>query len=920
MQLFSSIKKLKDTSSGYWHDRIAAQLIFMYNLSRKRDLHLEERLEKAVSPLMEALMENGCIGKKEALSCERALCDLSHYAKEYTAHLVAHAHIDMNWMWGYQETVSVTLSTLRTILSFMEEYPSFTFSQSQASVYEIVEKYAPEMLSEIKARIKEGRWEVSAGTWVEHDKNMSGTEAQIRQVLEAKKYLSCLLDIPKESLEIDFEPDTFGHCECIPEILAECDIKYYYHCRANCENTLYNWTSPSGATVLAYRDPKWYTDGIDAYILADMPLKVCDTGVFDILNVYGVGDHGGGPTRKDIETALDMTLWPLYPKTEFSTYHRYFKSVEPYRDSLPTVSGEQNFIFTGCYTSQSRIKSANAVSEARLYDGECLTAIANSFAGHGASPEAYTVAWRKALFNQFHDILPGSGVALTREHALGSFQDTLALCNSEAARAISAISRASDTSHNITDPFPLSESEGGGAGYFASPESSYICASAERGRGNTRIIQLFNTTGSRRTGAERIVIFDYEGDLSRLEIRDSEKRRVPFTLGETKRHYWRHYITEIYIDADVPPFGYETYTVTQKDTDSESNFKPDVNPRLHSFGDCPVVLENDLVCATFDPVTYALSSFTDKRTGSELCRGGGFDFIEESLRRGESSWAVGQYMQVKSLHTSYKRKFLDSFCDGMRSVLRYEVKFENSIMTVTLTLKKGSTTVDARCDLDWLEGKYSPDSVPALRFAVDLPYSPESYTYSAAAKTIERPSLCHDVPSLGFAYAKAQESGFVLVCPEKYGYRGNGNTLSLTLVRSSSDPDPYPELARHSFSFSFGAAQDKLEAYRIWDNAKSPLIQHSATPHAGALKGRESFIFTEGAQTVSVKSTEDGMMLRLINIGDTKNTALIGFIIPPKKAYICKADETEIQELDCTGGKAEVNIVSGKVMTLKLIF
>jgi alpha-mannosidase len=78
----------------------------------------------------------------------------------------------MNWMWDYAETVAISLDTFRTMLNLMNEYPDFKFSQSQASVYEIVEKYDPEMLEEIRERVREGRWEVTATTWVEADKNM----------------------------------------------------------------------------------------------------------------------------------------------------------------------------------------------------------------------------------------------------------------------------------------------------------------------------------------------------------------------------------------------------------------------------------------------------------------------------------------------------------------------------------------------------------------------------------------------------------------------------------------------------------------------------------------------------------------------------------------------------------------------------
>jgi alpha-mannosidase len=105
---------------------------------------------------------------------EETLAPIARVAKRYTIHCVGHGHIDMNWMWSWPETVAVTNDTFATVLRLMEEYPTFTFTQSQASVYAILERFNPEMLDQVRRRVKEGRWEVAASHWVENDKNMAG--------------------------------------------------------------------------------------------------------------------------------------------------------------------------------------------------------------------------------------------------------------------------------------------------------------------------------------------------------------------------------------------------------------------------------------------------------------------------------------------------------------------------------------------------------------------------------------------------------------------------------------------------------------------------------------------------------------------------------------------------------------------------
>ena len=254
-------------------------------------------MEEGIDLLLAAWKEIGDPSSDEtAKQVEKQLSILSPEAKKYRVICTAHAHIDMNWMWGFQETVAVTIDTFRTMLQLMKEYPEFTFSQSQASTYKIIEQYYPEMLPEIKQRIKEGRWEVTASTLaVECDKNMPNGESLSRQILYTKKYLSELLEISEDSMELDFEPDTFGHSINMPEILQNGRVKYLYHCRGYEGHHVYRWRSPSGASdFIAYREPYWYNANIEYDMLLNVP-EFCQKHQIDMmLKVYGVGHHGGG--------------------------------------------------------------------------------------------------------------------------------------------------------------------------------------------------------------------------------------------------------------------------------------------------------------------------------------------------------------------------------------------------------------------------------------------------------------------------------------------------------------------------------------------------------------------------------------------------------------------------------------------------
>ena len=184
--------------SGEDYGRICTEICFLDGVAkgcgRFRDV-IEEAADYVLSaPITKERVENA----------ERILSPMAKEAKSYTLLFMAHAHIDMNWMWGMQETAVVATDTMRTMLDLMNEFPDFTFSQSQASVYRIVAETSPDMLEEIKSRVKEGRWEITASHWTEADKNLPDGESLTRQILCAKKYLGELFGLPQDYFCIDF--------------------------------------------------------------------------------------------------------------------------------------------------------------------------------------------------------------------------------------------------------------------------------------------------------------------------------------------------------------------------------------------------------------------------------------------------------------------------------------------------------------------------------------------------------------------------------------------------------------------------------------------------------------------------------------------------------------------------------------------
>ncbi|MBI2297376.1 MAG: hypothetical protein HYU66_00240, partial [Armatimonadetes bacterium] len=195
-------------------DRLAAELDFARRLAVARPDRREE-WEALLQQALQAAAES----PDPVAAAEAVLAPLSPACKAYTIHCAGHAHIDMNWMWNWPETVATTNDTVTTVLRLMREFPSFCFSQSQASVYQILRDYLPELWDEVKQRVAEGRWEITANHWVEGDKNLASGETLCRHLLYTKRFFEREMGIPYDRVLIDWEPDTFGHCATLPTLL-----------------------------------------------------------------------------------------------------------------------------------------------------------------------------------------------------------------------------------------------------------------------------------------------------------------------------------------------------------------------------------------------------------------------------------------------------------------------------------------------------------------------------------------------------------------------------------------------------------------------------------------------------------------------------------------------------------------------------
>jgi alpha-mannosidase len=906
--IMMSERAVKDRKTNYWADRILAQLEYASKLSLVNGEAYDTLIKNVSAFLQKRIAQDGTVTRESALEAEKLLGEISAEAKKYSVICAAHAHIDMNWMWRWDETVSITLDTFRTMLELMKEYPDFKFSQSQASVYKIVEEYDPEMLEEIKARVKEGRWEVTASTWVETDKNMPNGESLARHILYTKRYLSGLLGINPESLKIDFEPDTFGHSRNVPEILSEGGVRYYYHCRGYDGYHIYRWKAPSQASVIAYREPIWYNAEIDSSFALFVPEFCSKHGIDSMLKVYGVGDHGGGPTRRDINRLIDMSTWTVFPRIRFGTFSEYFSRLEDIKEKLPVVEKELNFVFDGCYTTQTRIKKGNKMGERMLNEAEAFCSMSSLNTGAAYPSDDFEQAWRNVLFNHFHDIIPGSGVIDTREYAMGLYQNTFAAATSRKMQAFSRISGNIDFSGLVSAQEDIREStsEGAGVGFGI---GNFKISQSSRGAGKTRVFCFFNSASHAREEVAEVVVWDWNGDIDRIVFKDEKGVKVKHqTMDQGFDSYWGHSYLKVLVMVKVPACGYSTYVMTEAE-DSAINMRFPDDPRVQKADE--FVLENSLMKVTFDSVSISVISLVDKTTGENLVDTGKpaciFRLIREDAGKGMTAWIVGRYMDIESLHRNVKIKDIKLESTNLRKLLTYELEFGTSKLTASVILDEDSPLLRFNVHCDWREVGVQDKYVPQLGFYLPLAYSCPSYKYDIPFGTIEREGMDIDVPANNWACGSRNGSGkaVMLVSGSKYGFRCNNDSMSITLIRSSYDPDPCPEFGIHDIDFAIAMVDNtkiNRELIKLAYDYNHLFNVFSARLHkGGTLRPSGSFMSVEGGSIAvsCVKMSEENprsnMLIRVYETDGCSTKAVLKFFKKLKKAYLVDLNEMEIE-------------------------
>lgn len=691
----------------------------------------------------------------------------------YTVHMVGNAHIDPVWQWRWEEGRQEVLDTCRAAVDRIKDTPGFIFCRSSAVTYRWIEETDPELFAEITRWIARERWCIVGGWWEQPDCNVPCGESLVRQGLYGQRYF---LDKFGKTARTGYNVDTFGHAGAIPQILRKQGMEHYCFFRPDphekdLPSSLFWWEAPDGSRVLAARMPGHYgtwSDEIEERIreaAAQTP-----KGLRETMNFYGVGNHGGGPTKANIASILKVDADPLGPKTRFSSPDIFFDAVRPKAGKFPVVSEELQYHSRGCYTAVAAIKQHNRLSENLLMDAEKVSMAAKALIGLDYPGADLEYGWKRVLFNQFHDIMAGTSIRPACDDAIEHYRETEVLALRAIRNATGRVAAHVDTS------------------------------------GEGRPIVVHNTLSWHRTEVvEAEVSWPNHDDL--VHVVDDQDAQVPFQVLHTNIS-GRGTTIRVAFLARVPACGYRVYRMVQGPGE----------PQEVGFLAGPTFLESGLYRLEFDRDTGYLTRILDKRTGCDLL--GAPANVPLVIDDPSDTWSheIQSFRNEKGRFVAIGAPELVEV-GPVRARLRITMEHEGSALVQEITLYRQVPRIDVRMTVDY-EGEHEfvklafPTALDEVTATYETPYA---FAVRKADGNEEPAQKWADVSG---TLPDGASAGLAVLNDSRYGYDIRNGELRLSVLRTPI------------YCFHDPAQVDARRRYEYTDQGVQSL-QYALMPHAG---------------------------------------------------------------------------------------
>jgi alpha-mannosidase len=781
-------------------------------------------------------------------------------SKALTFTMVGHAHLDPIWLWDWREGYEALKATFRSALDRMQENPDFVFVHSSAAHYQWMEQDHPELFAEIRNAVARGQWEPVGGWWVEPDTNIPSGEALARQGLYAQRYFERSVG---RRAKVAFLPDSFGHPATLPQIIKLAGMDAFVFMRPETQtlpSNLFWWEGPDGTRILAARIECYNTNPENVAQSLGRNLKWRPESEPHWLALYGVGNHGGGPTRRLIENIRALNADPDWPALQFGGLSGFMASVAADDRERPVWTKGLQFHSQGGYTSYAPVKRLNREAEQTLLGAEKWSALATAY-GRPYPTAALERSWHNLLLHQFHDTLCGTAIEPAYKDVQNDLGEALSTAGRTMYGAMQAIAQRVDTT--------LKGRPHGDA--MRRPKTGPGGTYHDMGDGVPVVV--FNPSAWPRHAVVDVEVNDWS--IPELRVLDEEGNpvlhqfaRPEAVAGERKRAAFV---------AEVPSLGYRVYRLIDE---PPAELPADARPLSASATE----LENTWWRITFDPQTGAMASLHDKVNGLELLNGGGAQLLV--MEDPGNPWGSQARHFRRQAGLFGQPELILHESGPVRATVAIITRYGSSVARQEITLYRDIPAIEGRLKVNWQE------QLKALKLAFPLALAQPVATLSAPYGHVASDACGDEEPIqqwldvTGLARSRGgvpHPYGVALLNDCKYGADVMGSELRLTVLRSTvfasdrpskADPKagyPFQDQGWHELRWALkphaGPWQDAGMVQAAHD-LNDPLRFIREYVHPGTLPPHHSFLTVTPPEQVVVttfKQAEDGddLVLRL---------------------------------------------------------
>jgi alpha-mannosidase len=773
------------------------------------------------------------------------------FQKDGLMHMCGNSHLDIVFLWTEAEFVRKLGRTHATALRLMEQFPNFIFSQSQPMMYAEMKKLYPSMYEEVKARIKEGRWEAIGAFWVEPDCNLISGESFVRQILYGTQFMEREFGVTPHTC---WCPDVFGNAWTMPQILLRSGLKYFVTHKMVVWNDTnpwvknsFWWQGPDGSRVLSLVPPTHFIGTNEPDHMAKHWKNFSDkTTIGESLYNYGWGDGGGGPDVEMLEYMKRYGNFPGMTPTIPNTIEGALDSIAAKAEltDLPIVNDELYLEeHRGVHTTKARLKKLNRRCELLYRSAELWS----NCASLAYPTEAITSGWKDVLTNQFHDSLPGSHIPPVYLDLLETYDRTVKNGTSVRDAALNDIVTRIDTS------------------------------------GEGEKIVVFNQL---LTPRDTVATVAYpQTDIHIVDAAGAEVLHqfiTDFETGDTVLAFQAN---------NLPPVGFAVFSVLPGGI-----AKAPVSVTANS-------LENDFIAVKFNGEGEIISLY-DKQAKRETIdpklKGNVFKLYEDVPGKYEAWDIAPSYTDVEFDISGATVQVYEQ--GPLRSSLLVTRNFRNSKLKQLISLTSDGKRVEFDTWVDWHEQQ------KLLKVRFNTPITTRIATYDIPYGNIERSTYRNnsfdaakfEVPAHQWMDISQADYGLSLLNDCKYGHEALEKMIALTLLRGPLNPDPTSDQEEHRFKYALYPHAGTWRCANTIDQAldiNDPAVAIVADNHPGQLPASYSFIVAT-AKSITIEAVKkaedsDAIIIRVVERHGINDDVIIKFAAPIKSATECNLLERE---------------------------